>query len=109
MAALMRRGCLGALGFTSATDTGMPAAARSSRLFHIVFPREHGAWGMLLVPLLTGGLIGLRNGQGIPLLVALVGCSVALFCARTPLEALAGASPIRARNASERRVALAAL
>ncbi len=91
----------------SASDLAFSATAppRKSRWLHLVFPREHGAWGMMLVPLLTGGVIGLRSGHGVSPLIALLVCSLALFCARTPFESLTGASPFRARTASERRLA----
>lgn len=63
---------------------------------------------MLLVPLLTGGAIGLRSGHGWGPLALLLAGSVALFCLRTPVETLLGASPFRVRNRRERtRVLLA--
>ena len=40
------------------------------RLRTLVVPREHGAWGMLLVPLATGAAAGLmRGGQALPLAI----------------------------------------
>src|SRR5579859_711626 len=80
-----------------------PAA---SRLRHLVFPREHGAWGMLLVPMITGGILGLRAGRDFWSLALLMVAGFSLFCLRTPLEALLAVSPYRARNAAERRYAI---
>ena len=38
-----------------------------------VLPREHGAWGILLVPLSTGATIGLlRGGDAVPLVAFLL-------------------------------------
>ena len=34
----------------------------NSRLRTMVIPREHGAWGMLLVPLATGAVVAVRAG-----------------------------------------------
>ncbi len=84
------------------------AAPVPGRVRYLVFPREHGAWGMLLVPLVTGGAIGLRTGHGwLPLALLLAG-SLALFCLRTPVETLLGASAFRVRSRRERsRVLLA--
>ncbi|HYY68607.1 MAG TPA: YwiC-like family protein [Terriglobales bacterium] len=45
-----------------------------------VLPREHGAWGILLVPLSTGATIGLlRGGDAVPL-VAFLLAAISLFC-----------------------------
>jgi len=78
--------------------------AAAERRRQLVFPREHGAWGLLLVPLATGAASGLlAGGQGQPLL-PLILLALSLFCLRTPLESWLGTSPIRARTGSERRL-----
>ncbi|MGE5205409.1 MAG: YwiC-like family protein [Chlamydiota bacterium] len=69
-------------------------------------PREHGAWGMLLVPLATGAAVGLRGGQAVPLIIFVV-AAMAVFWLRTPLESWLGTTPMRAQTATERRVVLA--
>lgn len=91
----------------SSPSLWLPADWR--RLRPLVFPREHGVWGMLLVPLLTGGILGLRSGRGTGNLGLLLVASLALFCLRTPLEALLGGCPFRVRTSGERRAVLVAV
>jgi hypothetical protein len=87
----------------------MPELARNiamtnhSRLRSITVPREHGAWGMLLVPLAIGGAVGLRSAEKLPALLSLALAAVTLFWLRTPVEALLGTTPMKARSAEERR------
>ncbi len=72
----------------------------------MVVPREHGAWGMLLVPLVTGAgaasHIGI-NAMGVTLFFV---AAMAMFWLRTPLESWLGTSPSKARTAHERSVVL---
>ncbi len=69
----------------------------------LVVPREHGAWGLLFVPLGTGGAIGVLAGRnGLPL-IALMIATLALFWLRTPLESWLGTSLLRAQGQRERR------
>jgi hypothetical protein len=76
------------------------------RLRTLVVPREHGAWGMLLVPLGTGAAVGLlRGGPVLPLLLFLL-AAMAVFWLRTPLESWLGTVPLRAHTAVERRAVL---
>ena len=76
------------------------------RLRTLVVPREHGAWGMLLVPLATGAAPGLmRGGQALPLAIFTT-AAMAVFWLRTPLESWLGTPPLRAQTAAERRVVL---
>jgi hypothetical protein len=83
--------------------TGNIAIANRSRLRSMTVPREHGAWGMLLVPLAIGGAVGLRSTENLPALLSLALTAVTLFWLRTPVEALLGTTPIKARSAEERR------
>jgi hypothetical protein len=64
---------------------------------------------MLLVPLLTGGILGLRSGHDFGSLALLIVASLSLFCLRTPFESLMGVSPFRARTAADRRAAILAV
>ncbi|HWR51745.1 MAG TPA: YwiC-like family protein [Bryobacteraceae bacterium] len=69
----------------------------------LVFPREHGAWGILLVPLATGAATGLLNGgHALPLLPLTI-AALALFWLRTPVESWIGTTPVRARTPAELR------
>jgi hypothetical protein len=82
-------------------------AVPGPRLRALVTPREHGAWGMLLVPLATGAVVGLmRGGQGLPLMVFVV-AAMTVFWLRTPLESWLGTTPLRAQTVVERRALLA--
>lgn len=79
-----------------------------ARLRAFVLPREHGAWGILLVPLVTGATVALlRGGSLLPILLFLL-ASMSLFCLRTPVEALLGTAAQRIDNASERRLVMLA-
>jgi hypothetical protein len=70
----------------------------------LIIPREHGAWGILLVPLATGASLGLLAGGSAQGLAAFTLVALALFWLRTPVESWAGASPIRARAPGELRL-----
>jgi hypothetical protein len=76
------------------------------RLRAFVLPREHGAWGMLLVPLVTGAWIGFAGGRGFYPLILFLTASLALFCLRTPLEIWLETSPLRAQTPAERHAVL---
>ncbi|HEV2351081.1 MAG TPA: YwiC-like family protein [Terriglobia bacterium] len=76
------------------------ASARRIRL--LVWPREHGAWGILLVPLVTGAAAGFRQGQGAVALALFTLAALALFCLRTPAEALLQTTPWRASSHKEK-------
>jgi hypothetical protein len=69
----------------------------------LIAPREHGAWGLLFVPLATGGALGLLGGgDGLPLM-ALAIAALALFWLRTPVESWLGTGLLRAQGQRERR------
>lgn len=68
----------------------------------MLIPREHGAWGMLLVPLATGAIVASRIGVHAGPLVLFVVATLALFWLRTPVEAWLGLSPIKAQTKEER-------
>jgi len=79
------------------------------RLRSFIFPREHGAWGILLVPLVTGAWIGFAPGREILPLILFVTASLALFCLRTPLEIWLETSPLRAQTPTERRAVVSSI
>ncbi len=74
-----------------------------ARRWTVVWPREHGAWGILLVSLITGAAIGFRSTAALPALLWLTVAVVAAFCLRTPIENSLPASPFRARSPAEWR------
>jgi hypothetical protein len=85
------------------------ARARRQRARALIVPREHGAWGLLLVPMITGAGIALRERHHFaPFLFLLIG-GLALFWLRTPLESLLGTSAMRAQTREERRMVAVAI
>jgi hypothetical protein len=74
-----------------------------SRSKALVIPREHGAWGILLVPLVTAGCVGFLRGNGILGFIQFLTAAVALFWLRTPVEVLLGSSIMQAHTAEEKR------
>ena len=81
-------------------------AAQRERRRALVVPREHGAWGILLVPLVTGAAVGLLRGGCIVPVLLLATAVLALFWLRTPLESYLGTSPMRAQSSEERLLVL---
>jgi YwiC-like protein len=82
------------------------STAQTSRMRTMVVPREHGAWGMLLVPLVTGGVAASRTGINVAALTLFAIAALSLFWLRTPVESWLGTSAIKARTPHERRVVL---
>ena len=76
--------------------------AQQTRVRHLVWPREHGAWGMLFVPLATGAAVGMMAGGNVAPVLLLIVASFALFALRTPVESLWGTSVMKARTDEER-------
>lgn len=75
----------------------------------LIIPREHGSWGLWLLPLLAGAAVGLaRSGSAgnlFPAVWFLLAATFA-FLAHQPLEALLGRSLIKPRTVRERNLAL---
>jgi hypothetical protein len=74
----------------------------------MIVPREHGAWGLLLVPLFTGVVAGFAPEHRVWGLLQLTLITLSLFLLRTPLESLLGTGAIGARTSEERWTALIA-
>jgi YwiC-like protein len=72
----------------------------------LVVPREHGAWGMLLIPLMTGAAVGLLGGGHVAPVLLLTTAVLALFWLRTPVESWLGTSAMRIQTRQERRLVL---
>ncbi len=75
--------------------------ARRERRRALIVPREHGAWGLLLVPMVTGAGVALRQASHIFPLILLLTAALALFWLRTPLENLLGTTAMRAQTLEE--------
>ena len=84
----------------NATSLTTPQKARRRAL---VIPREHGAWGMLLIPLVTGAAVGLFEGGKLTPVLLLLLAVLALFWLRTPAESWLGTNGMRAQTKEERR------
>ena len=82
------------------------ASTHNSRNRALVIPREHGAWGMLLVPLATGAVVALRSSVNLGALALFILAAMSLFWLRTPVESWLGASPIKAQTSDERAFVL---
>jgi hypothetical protein len=81
----------------------------NSRLKTMVVPREHGAWGMLLVPLATGAVAALRSSVNGGALALFIVAAMSLFWLRTPVESWLDTSPIKAQTKDERAFVLKAI
>lgn len=75
----------------------------------LVVPREHGAWGILLVPLVTGAAVGARSMQSGLAVMLFTVAALSLFWLRTPLESYLGAGPVRVQSDSEAKPVLTAM
>lgn len=83
-------------------------SAHRQRRHALILPREHGAWGLLLVPFVTGAGVALHENAHILPGLLLLTAALALFWMRTPLENLLGTSLIHAHSREERRMLLIA-
>ena len=77
--------------------------ARRERHRALIVPREHGAWGLLLVPMITGAGVAFRECSHIFPLILLSAAAFALFWLRTPVESLLGTSAMKAETREEAR------
>jgi len=91
----------------TATSDAVRAAQRT-RTHALIVPREHGAWGLLLVPLFTGVVAGFASEHRIWPLLMFTAAALSLFWLRTPVESLIGTSSLTANTEGERRTALVA-
>lgn len=76
--------------------------ARRERNRALIVPREHGAWGLLLVPMVTAAGVAFRQNTNVFPFVLLLTAALSLFWLRTPLESLLGISAMRAETKEER-------
>ena len=87
-----------------ATAISMFSLAARPRGRSFFLPREHGAWGMLFVPLVAGAAAGNPGGERIVWILLFALASLGMFCLRTPVEAALGLSALRPQNDGERRL-----
>jgi hypothetical protein len=78
-------------------------AAQHARTRALIVPREHGAWGLLFVPLISGAAVGIATTGMNASVVLLAVLALALFWLRTPAESLLGTTPMKAQGREERR------
>ncbi len=93
-------------GYDAAASTSKLTAPQKERRRALVVPREHGAWGMLLVPLATGAVVGCATGGRIAPVLLLTTAVLALFWLRTPIESWLGTGALRVQTRQERRLVL---
>jgi hypothetical protein len=79
---------------------------QQTRIRALTFPREHGAWGLLLIPLVTGAVMGIPQGHGAANLVLFITAALSIFWLRTPVESYFGMGLMRIGNAEERAAVL---
>ena len=107
IAAVSFEGAEGATGRPRA-QTIPPTIVKSNpqkeRRRALVVPREHGAWGMLLVPLATGAAAGLVAGGRVAPVLLSTTAVLFLFWLRTPAESWLGTGALRAQTLDERRM-----
>src|SRR5579863_7210787 len=80
------------------------STAQNTRVRTMIVPREHGAWGMLLIPLATGAIVAAKAGVNFSSLAWFMLAAMSLFWLRTPVESWLGTSPIKAQSAEERKI-----
>jgi hypothetical protein len=85
----------------NATADDATEKARRERRRALILPREHGAWGILLVPMITGAGVAFPHASQIFPLILLLTAALALFWLRTPLESMLGTAAMRAQTLEE--------
>ena len=89
------------------TETSLSVRSlQHPRIRALVIPREHGAWGLLLVPLFSGAAVGVASTERAWPVILFTVAALALFWLRTPVESLLGTTPLIAHTSAERRTSL---
>ena len=83
------------------TEDAASEKAQRERRRALILPREHGAWGLLLVPMVTGAGVAFRQASHIFPLILLLTAALALFWLRTPVENLLGTTAMKAQTMEE--------
>jgi len=89
-----------------ATEITLPQKERRRAL---LVPREHGAWGMLLIPLATGAAVGMLGRGHLGPVLLLTAAVLALFWLKTPVESWLGTGTLRVQTAQERALVRAVI
>jgi hypothetical protein len=92
------------VGGDAAESPGQLTIPQKERRRALVIPREHGAWGMLLVPLLTGATVAVLAGGRVAPVLLLTTAVLALFWLRTPVESWLGSGAMRVQTRQERQL-----
>lgn len=93
-----------AVSCDAAESTAKLTIPQKERRRALVVPREHGAWGMLLVPLMTGAAVGWLAGGRLAPVLLLATAVLALFWLRTPIESWLGTNGVRVQTSRERQL-----
>ena len=81
-------------------------SSSSTTTWRLLIPREHGSWGMWLLPLLSAAVVGCSRMGGSPIaFVWFLVSAAAAFMIYQPLEELLGFSLFKIRSAEEKRAA----
>jgi len=96
-------------GYEVSEATTQLTVAQKERRRALIVPREHGAWGMLLVPLATGAAVGLLYGGRVVPVLMLTAVVLTLFWLRTPVESWLGIGAMRVQTKQERQSVGAAI
>ena len=82
--------------------------ARSQPNMRLLVPREHGTWGLLLFPLISGAIVGYAVSLDASLKAALwfLLTALSVFLIYQPLETVLGFSLIKARSQRQQRIAI---
>lgn len=89
--------------------TAVQGNPSNARIRTMVVPREHGAWGILFVPLVTGAAVGIQGVGAAGMVALLAVAALSLFWLRTPVESLLGAGPMRAQTDAETHAVFTAI
>src|SRR5262249_18118508 len=95
-----------AINFASA----VPAANTRRSAMRLLVPREHGSWGLWLLPLIAGAVVGwsARSDGSMASLLWFFLAAASAFLVHQPFQAWLGHSAFKARSPEEKRTAFAA-
>jgi hypothetical protein len=101
---------MNAQGRIAAAPTGklLVFPSPSKPAIRLLVPREHGTWGLLLFPLISGAIVGYVANPNASLKAALwfLLTTLSAFLIYQPLESLLGFSLIKTRSQRQQRVAI---